>query len=85
MPRHATFPLRDPASTWGTVNKEEEGLNDARLHGEQVFLYHGEYLSGQPKLDQKELVDYAWVTRDELQEYLSPEFFGFIRDILPTY
>ncbi len=49
----------------------------------QVFYYHAEYLGGEVKLQQEELVDHLWVTRDELQEYLEPELYKFARLVLP--
>lgn len=48
----------------------------------QVFFYHAEYLGGEVVLDGKELDDFAWVTRDELQEYFSPELYNYVRDML---
>lgn len=50
----------------------------------QVFFYHAEYVSGEPHPDNKEVVDFAWVTRDELQEYFDPQLFKFVRDMLPA-
>jgi large subunit ribosomal protein L46 len=49
-----------------------------------VFFYHAEYVAGEPQLDNNEVVDYAWVTRDELKEYFEPELFHFVRDMLPA-
>jgi len=49
-----------------------------------LFFYHAEYLRGEPKLEGKELVDFAWVTRDELQDFFEPELFKFVYDMLPS-
>lgn len=70
-PRYKKLKLKQPVPDGG-------GGDDA-----QVFFYPAEYVSGLVKVDGKELVDYAWVTREELQEYFDPELFSFVRDMLP--
>jgi large subunit ribosomal protein L46 len=48
----------------------------------QVFFYKAYFIDGEIELDQKEVVDYAWVTREELQKYLSPDLFDQVKKFL---
>ncbi len=42
----------------------------------QVFFVPALYLNGDIKVDGKEIVDYAWVTVDEMKDYLSPDLYA---------
>lgn len=41
------------------------------------------YLDGNVKLDEKHLVDYAWVTKPELPQYLSPDLYQAMQNSIP--
>jgi len=43
--------------------------------GSKVFFFKALYVGGHITLEQKELVDYLWVTRDEMKEYFSEDLF----------
>jgi large subunit ribosomal protein L46 len=49
----------------------------------QVYFMPALYLAGDVKVDGKEIVDYAWVTVDEMQEYLSPDLYAKAKLFLP--
>lgn len=72
-----------PAGCYSYPYPDNYSHNDGH-HGSKVFFYHAEYVSGEPHPDNKEVVDFAWVTRDELQEYFDPQLFKFVRDMLPA-
>lgn len=38
--------------------------------GSRVFLYHAIYLGGPVQIDRREIIDYAWVTKSQLPEYI---------------
>ena len=40
------------------------------------------YGSGEVKLNEKELVDYLWVTKEEMKDYVSQEYYDAIQKIL---
>ena len=42
----------------------------------QVFFLPAYYLSGDVKIDNAEIVDFAWVTIDELQQYISADLYA---------
>ena len=48
----------------------------------QVFFFHAMYMGGEVQLDPKELVDYAWVTKAEMGQYLSPELMALVKHML---
>jgi large subunit ribosomal protein L46 len=48
----------------------------------KVFFYRSTYLAGEVKLNPNELIDYAWVTRDELKEYIDNNLYQRLIQIL---
>jgi len=38
--------------------------------------------SGAVNLNKEELVDYAWVTREEMKDYVSEDYFNIVKNIL---
>lgn len=48
----------------------------------QVFFMKALYQSGSLELDGKELVDYAWVTKEEMKDYVSQEYYKAVEPIL---
>lgn len=48
----------------------------------QTFFQYAYFLNGEVKLS-GDLSDYAWVTKDELKEYLSPQLLAAILPALP--
>eukprot|EP00013_Stygamoeba_regulata_P023228 CAMPEP_0177653356 /NCGR_PEP_ID=MMETSP0447-20121125/13691_1 /TAXON_ID=0 /ORGANISM="Stygamoeba regulata, Strain BSH-02190019" /LENGTH=338 /DNA_ID=CAMNT_0019156805 /DNA_START=76 /DNA_END=1093 /DNA_ORIENTATION=+ len=53
--------------------------------GAKVFFYRMYHLEGKPTLDENELIDYAWVTKKEMNTFLSPELFGALDDVLVDF
>jgi len=52
----------------------------------QIFFYKAIYLDGEINLNKNELVDYQWVTRRELREYLDPTFYEYVvLKMLPSF
>jgi hypothetical protein len=49
--------------------------------GAKVFFYRVRYLKGPVKLG-KGITDFAWVSRSELEEYLDPATFKFVRQMV---
>jgi len=52
------------------------------FYGAKVFFIHAEYISGAPRPDGKEIVDYAWVKQDELSQYFDPDLFNYVKYML---
>jgi len=65
---------------WYTYSPEIQQKTDSC--GAKVFFYGAQYLSGQVTLDNKELIDYLWVSRDELKEYFSKDYYDYISNII---
>ncbi len=54
-----------------------------RLHAQmQVFFLKAFYQSGTLQLDGKELVDHVWVTKEEMRDYVSQEYYQAVEPIL---
>ncbi|EDV25920.1 uncharacterized protein TRIADDRAFT_55493 [Trichoplax adhaerens] len=50
--------------------------------GAKVFFYKTFYNEGQIVLNTEELEDYAWVTGQEMQDYVTPEYYRFLSKFL---
>ena len=48
----------------------------------QVFFLKAMYRGGVVEVDNEELVDYVWVTKEELKDYVSPEYYSSLAPIL---
>eukprot|EP01114_Cavostelium_apophysatum_P014180 TRINITY_DN3611_c0_g1_i1.p1 TRINITY_DN3611_c0_g1~~TRINITY_DN3611_c0_g1_i1.p1 ORF type:complete len:308 (+),score=58.81 TRINITY_DN3611_c0_g1_i1:50-973(+) len=48
----------------------------------RVFFYKARYLMGPIRLNKNELEDHLWVTKSELKEYLAPEYYEYVKDLL---
>jgi large subunit ribosomal protein L46 len=51
-------------------------------YGARVFFLPALYLNGDIKVDGKEIVDYAWVTVEEMKDYLSPDLHAKVKQFL---
>jgi len=38
--------------------------------------------AGQVQVDNKEIVDYAWVTKQEMKDYVASEYYEVVQDML---
>jgi len=50
--------------------------------GSKVFFYYSYYINGNVTLHEN-LVDYAWVTKDELSSYFHENYHHEVRQIIP--
>ncbi|RHZ54735.1 hypothetical protein Glove_423g17 [Diversispora epigaea] len=50
--------------------------------GAKVFFMKAHIFSGQVRVDNKEIVDFAWVTKQEMENYVHPDFYNSIKDML---
>ncbi|KAI8340811.1 39S mitochondrial ribosomal protein L46-domain-containing protein [Chlamydoabsidia padenii] len=50
--------------------------------GLKVFFMKARMYAGQAKPNNKDVSDFAWVTKDELATYLSPDYFKAVKDSL---
>jgi len=54
-----------------------------RAESSKVFFYRARHLDGDIELNKNEgLVDYLWVTAQELKEYFTPEYYARVRPLL---
>ncbi|KAI9593512.1 NUDIX hydrolase domain-like protein [Syncephalis fuscata] len=50
--------------------------------GAKVFFMKAHIFAGQVKVDGKEVVDYAWLTKHELAQVLEPDYYAAIKNLL---
>ena len=48
----------------------------------QVFFFKAQYVSGSVKLNLKELEQYVWVTKEEMKQYVSNDYYNAIAPAL---
>ncbi|CAG7854165.1 SubName: Full=Related to MRPL17-mitochondrial ribosomal protein, large subunit {ECO:0000313/EMBL:CCA68916.1} [Serendipita indica DSM 11827] len=58
-----------------------ESQRDGHL-GAKVYFFKGHILAGQCRPDGKEVVDFAWLTKEEVQQYVEPHYWTAIKDML---
>lgn len=51
--------------------------------GAKVFFYRAQLIAGNVKLETKLYTDYAWIARDEVEEYFDPETAEYMKYLLP--
>ncbi|GBC04495.1 hypothetical protein RclHR1_00570051 [Rhizophagus clarus] len=55
---------------------------DKDIRGSMVFFMKAHIFAGQVQVDQKEIVDFAWVTKQELKEFVSSNYYHAVKDML---
>lgn len=53
-------------------------------YGAKVFFYRAQLIQGNIKLETRLYTDYAWIGRDEVEEYFDEETAAFMKALLPT-
>lgn len=51
----------------------------------QVYFFKGHILAGQCIPDGKEVVDYAWLTKQEIQKQVEPHYWNAVKDMLSDF
>lgn len=52
------------------------------IFGSKVFFFKAQYVSGSVKLNLKELEQYVWVTKEEMKQYVSNDYYNAIAPAL---
>ncbi|KAI8602663.1 39S mitochondrial ribosomal protein L46-domain-containing protein [Dissophora ornata] len=53
--------------------------------GTKVFFMKAHIFAGQVQVDNKEIVDFAWVTKQEMKDYVSKDYYAVIKDMLSDF
>lgn len=74
---------------WEPTYKPDEGAKDGqslKRRGGNVFFLKGRIMAGQADLTNNEfgLVDFKWLTKDELKEQLQPVLYRSVETALPS-
>ncbi|KAI8579059.1 hypothetical protein K450DRAFT_243658 [Umbelopsis ramanniana AG] len=76
------FVGRQPVGHYAYKFPEDHVAKYPGATGAKVFFMKAHVFAGQCNPDNKEVVDFAWVTKDELPNYVSPEYFNAVKDML---
>ncbi|KAF9914436.1 54S ribosomal protein L17 mitochondrial [Lobosporangium transversale] len=55
------------------------------LKGTKVFFMKAHIFAGQVQVDNQEIVDFAWVTKEEMKDYVSAEYYQAVKDMLSDF
>ncbi|RIB11738.1 39S mitochondrial ribosomal protein L46-domain-containing protein [Gigaspora rosea] len=53
--------------------------------GAKVFFMAAHIFAGQVKVDNKEIIDFAWVTKQEMKNYVHTEYYEAVKDMLSEH
>ncbi|KAF9355123.1 54S ribosomal protein L17 mitochondrial [Mortierella sp. AD094] len=59
--------------------------SDTPVKGTKVFFMKAHIFAGQVQVDNKEIVDFAWVTKQEMKDYVSPDYYEAVKDMLSDF
>jgi len=68
-----------------TYSYPQEVQKQLNSYGAKVFFFYAYYIKGNIELNPKELIDYRWVTKEEMKEYFEPDFYNHIKEVLPSF
>ncbi|KAF9187053.1 54S ribosomal protein L17 mitochondrial [Haplosporangium sp. Z 767] len=55
------------------------------IKGAKVFFMKAHIFAGQAQVDNKEIVDFAWVTKQEMKDYVTSEYYEAVKDMLSDF
>ncbi|RUS32360.1 39S mitochondrial ribosomal protein L46-domain-containing protein [Jimgerdemannia flammicorona] len=76
------FVGRTPIGHYKYIFPDDYVAKDPKAKGARVFFMKAHIFAGQVRPDNDEVVDYAWVTKQELKEYVSPDYYKAVKDML---
>ncbi|KAF9146971.1 54S ribosomal protein L17 mitochondrial [Linnemannia schmuckeri] len=59
--------------------------SNTAVKGAKVFFMKAHIFAGQVQVDNKEIVDFAWVTKQEMKDYVAPEYYEAVKDMLSDF
>ncbi|KAF9541230.1 54S ribosomal protein L17 mitochondrial [Mortierella hygrophila] len=59
--------------------------SNTAVKGAKVFFMKAHIFAGQVQVDNKEVVDFAWVTKQEMKDYVAPEYYDAVKDMLSDF
>lgn len=77
-----TYFVGNAPITFHTRELSDNQQKQFKAYGAKTFFQYAYFLNGNVTLDSS-LADYAWVTRDELKDYLSPSVLEAVMPALP--
>ncbi|RIA93009.1 39S mitochondrial ribosomal protein L46-domain-containing protein [Glomus cerebriforme] len=58
---------------------------DKNIKGSMVFFMKAHVFAGQVNVDQKEIVDFAWVTKQEMMQFVPEPYYIAVKDMLSEF
>ncbi|RUS31697.1 39S mitochondrial ribosomal protein L46-domain-containing protein [Jimgerdemannia flammicorona] len=76
------FVGRTPIGHYKYIFPDDYVAKDPKANGARVFSMKAHIFAGQVRPDNDEVVDFAWVTKQELKEYVTPDYYKAVKDML---
>ncbi|CAG8517837.1 609_t:CDS:2 [Funneliformis caledonium] len=58
---------------------------DIETRGAMVFFMKAHIFAGQVQVDNEEIVDFAWVTKQEMENFVSKQYYAAVKDMLSEF
>ncbi|KAG8816331.1 54S ribosomal protein L17 mitochondrial [Serendipita sp. 401] len=71
---------RQPVGHYGYAYPKDGKIEN--FDNAKVYFFKGHILAGQCKPDGKEITDFAWLTKQEIQKYVEPHYWEAVKDML---
>ena len=71
-----------PVGTYRYVFPKDFDRHDATIVGAKVEFYKADYIDGAVEVDGEEIVDHAWVTKDEFKDYFEGPYLKVVQDLV---
>ncbi len=71
-----------PVGTYRYVFPKDFGRHDSNIVGAKVEFFKADYIEGEVEVDGEEIIDHAWVTKEQFKDYFEGEYLDVVQDFV---
>jgi 3-phosphoshikimate 1-carboxyvinyltransferase len=71
-----------PVGEYRYVFPKDFNRHDSNIIGAKVEFFKADYIEGEVEVDGEEIIDHAWVTKEELKDYFEGEYLQVVKDLI---
>jgi 8-oxo-dGTP pyrophosphatase MutT (NUDIX family) len=71
-----------PVGNYRYVFPKDFDRHDSNIVGAKVEFFKADYIEGEVEVDGEEIIDHAWVTKEELKDYFEGEYLQVVKDLI---
>ena len=76
------FINKEPVGEYKYLFPADFKRHEPGIVGARVSFFQAKYEGGEVEVDEKEIVEYKWTTKDELQEYFEEEYWEAVKEMM---